>query len=86
MLDAIWSKATELINDPKEICMVPRGSTKDRIVKSSSGPRPHMVTSKKMGQYACECPNWNHLICSHTVAAAQDNDDLNILHIIFNTY
>ena len=25
VLDAIWSKATELINDPKAICMVPGG-------------------------------------------------------------
>lgn len=79
VLDAIWSTATELVNDPKAIYMVPGGSAKDRIVKSSSGPRPHMVTSKKLGQYACdsECPNWKSLkICSHTVAAAQDNDDL----------
>lgn len=59
--------------------MVPGGNEKDRIVKSSSGPRPHIVTAKKMGRYSCdtECPNFKSLgICSHTVAAAEDNGDL----------
>ena len=38
-----------------------------------------MVTKKKTGQYCCDgtCPNWKSLgICSHTVAAAEDNCDL----------
>lgn len=37
VLDAIWKKANELLNDLKAICMVP-GGNEDRIVKSSSGP------------------------------------------------
>ena len=46
-------KASELINDSKAICMVPGGNEKDRIVKSSSGPR-HTVTAKRMGRYSCD--------------------------------
>ena len=79
VLDAIWTKANELLNDPKAICMVPGGTEKDRIVKSSSGPRPHVVTAKKNGKYSCdtECPNFKSLgICSHSVATAEDNGDL----------
>ena len=80
MLNAILIKAIELLNDEKSICMVPGGNSKDRIVKSSSGPCPHIVTAKETGHYACdgECPNWKSLgVCSHSVAAAEDNNDLN---------
>ena len=80
VLDAIWAKAKELINDVNAICNVPGGSPKDRIVKSSSGPRPHVVSAKKSGQYACECPNWKSMgLCSHSVATAQVNGDLDVL-------
>ena len=76
---AIWNKTTELLNDTGSICKFPGGNTKDRMVKSTSGSRPHLVTFKKSGQYACdnECPNWKSMgVCSHSVAAAQDNNDL----------
>ena len=56
--------------------MVPGGNPKDRVVKSSSDPHPHVVIAKKMGQYSCDdqCPNCKSLgICSHSVAAAEDN-------------
>lgn len=49
------------------------------MVKSSSGQRPHLVIRKRTGQYCCDgtCPNWKSLgICSHSVAAAEDNSDL----------
>ena len=77
VLNATWTKARELLTDEKSICMVPGDNSKDCIVKSSSG---HIVTAKKTGQYACdgECPNWKSLgVCSHSVAAAEDNNDLN---------
>ena len=79
VLCAIWNKATELLNDSESICRPPGCNAKDRLVKSSSGLRPHLVTFKKGGQYACdnECPNWKSMgVCSHSVAAAQDNNDL----------
>ena len=74
---AIWSKAKDILND-HAICSVPGGDAKDRLVKSSSNPRPHMVTFKRSGQYTCDkdCPNWESLsICSHSVASAEDNGD-----------
>ena len=46
---------------------------------SSSGQRPHLVSTKKTGQYICDkaCGNWNSLsICSHTVAIAETNGEL----------
>lgn len=46
VLDAIWKKASELLKDTNSICMVPGGNSKDRIVKSNSGPRPHIVTEE----------------------------------------
>ena len=79
VLCAIWNKATELLNEPGSICKSPGGNAKDRIVKSTSGSRPHLISFKKGGQYACDsdCPNWKSLgVCSHSVAAAQDNNDL----------
>ena len=78
---AIWKKATELLNEPESICKSPGGSAKDRIVKSTSGSRPHLVLSKKGGQFVCDndCPNWKSLsVCSHSVVAAQDNHDLGL--------
>ena len=59
VLCAIWNKATELLNESESICRSPGGNAKDRIVKSTSGSRPHLVTFKKGGQYACdnECPS-----------------------------
>ena len=76
VLEAIWLKATELLNDSSAIGTVPGGGAKDRFVKSSSGNCPHMV---KNGQYACDsdCPNWKSLTCKHLlVATAEKNGDL----------
>ena len=79
VLDAIWRKAGELLSDSKAICTVPGGQCKDRIVKSSSSLASHVATARKSGEYSCDekCPNWNSLrVCSHSVAAAEDNGEL----------
>ena len=50
-----------------------------RMVKSYSGSRLHLISRKKSGQYACNnmYPNWKSLgICAHSVAAAEDNHQL----------
>lgn len=57
----------------------PGNNDKARMVKSYSGPHPHLVVCKKGGQFACHntCPNWRSLsVCAHAVAAAEDNGDL----------
>ena len=45
VLRAIWKKGTELLNELRSICKSPVGNAKDRIVKSTSGSRPHLVLS-----------------------------------------
>ena len=78
VLDAIWSKAGDILSDSMAMCTVPGGHQKDRIVKSSSSLTPHVVSAKKSGQYS-KCPNWKSLrVCSHSVAAAEDNGELQL--------
>jgi hypothetical protein len=79
VVTAIWQKASSLLTEPNAVVLAPGCDPYSRMVKSSSGQRPHMVTKKKTGQYCCDgtCPNWKSLgICSHSVAAAEDNCDL----------
>lgn len=81
VLDAIWSKAGDIISDSMAMCAVPGGHQKDRIVESSSSLTPHVVSAKKSGQYSCDdkCPNWKSLrVCSHSVAAAEENGELHL--------
>ena len=79
VLKAIWRKAYELLHEPNSISHAPGQGDNARMVKSYSGSRPHLVSRKKSGQYACDnmCPNWKSLgICAHSVAAAEDNHEL----------
>ena len=81
VLRAIWKKASELLHESKSVVIAPGHGEKSRIVRSYSGSRPHLVTRKKNGQYACDsnCPNWRSLsICAHSVAAAEDNSELHL--------
>ena len=61
VINAIWDKATELLNEPNAVCISPGNNHKNRIVKSFSSIRPHLVIARKNGQYACDndCANWN---------------------------
>ena len=79
VLKAIWKKASELLHEPNSLSLAPGQGDSARMVKSYSGSRPHLVTCKRSGQYACDnkCPNWRSLgICAHSVAAAEDNHEL----------
>jgi len=76
-------KAEQLLNSTqKQILMVPWTSNpKSRLVKSSSSPQPHMVTTdpKKNQVYRCDdkCPMYKGFsLCSHVIAAAEDNGEL----------
>lgn len=48
VLNAIWAKATELLNESNSICISPGSNHKNRMVKSFSNLRPHLVTAKKV--------------------------------------
>ena len=77
--DGIWNKAIALVSDADAITSAPGCGPKDKMVKSKTGLAPHLVTNKKESQYACDdkCPQYKSIaICSHVVAAAQTNDDL----------
>ena len=79
VLKAIWKKASELLCEPNSLALAPGQGDNARMVRSYSGSRPHLVTRKRSGQYACDdrCPNWRSLgICAHCVAAAEDNHEL----------
>ena len=74
ILKVIWNKVSELLRDPNSISFAPGQDSIACVVRSHSGPRPHLVTRKRNGQYACDnvCPNWKSLgICAHS--AAEDN-------------
>ena len=77
--DGIWNKATALVSDAEAITSAPGCGPKDKMVKSKTGVAPHLVTNKKESQYACDdkCPQFKSIaICSHVIAAAQTNNDL----------
>ena len=79
VLEGIWKKCSELLSEKNAVVKAPGHNDKARMVKSYSGPRPHLVVCKKGGQFACDntCPNWRSLgICAHAVVAAEDNGDL----------
>lgn len=40
-----WKMAAEILSSTISICVVPGGNSKNRMVKSSSGPLPHMVVA-----------------------------------------
>jgi len=66
VLTAIWMKASRLLGEPNAVLPAPGCDPCSRMVKSSSGQRPHLVIRKRSGQYCCDgmCPNWKSLgIC-----------------------
>ena len=77
----IWSKAQKLILDG-HVVMVPWSSgSKDRLVKSSTSPQPHLVTANSKDVYMCDknCQMFKGFsICSHIVATAHTNGDLKV--------
>ena len=84
-LQNIWRKAEQLLTCPqKQILSVPWSSDrKARLVKSSSTPQPHVVTSdpKNANIYRCDdkYPMYKgYSVCSHVIAAAEDNGGLQL--------
>ena len=72
-LEGIWNKASELLKTENAIVPAP-GNPNAKLVLSYKGPRPHLVTQKKDGNFVCDsdCPNWKGLgICAHAIAVAE---------------
>ena len=76
VLECIWMKSTEIITSQHKIAPAPGCSPLARMVESKSRKRPHLVTAGKGGNFFCDsdCANYKAFnICSHVVAAAENN-------------
>ena len=75
----MWDKASKLLSMDKGITAAPSDDKRARMVFSFSSKTPHFVRSRSNGQYVCDtsCIQWNSAkICSHTLAVAEINDEL----------
>ena len=76
VLQGIWKKAAELVTNPCKMSLAPGCSPLARMVESTSGNKPHLVSPGKGGKFTCdgECPNYKSFaICSHVIAVAEVN-------------
>ena len=88
VLRQIWVKAVDLIKNNK-VVPAPGCAASDRMVASTSRKKPHFVTATKDGCFECDedCPNFmQRFICSHCVAAADDNNSLEAFVKSYGTY
>ena len=84
-LKNMWNKAERLIQASGAILKVPWSSDpKARLVMSSSSEHPHLV--KALGlKYSCDdkCVMFKGFsLCSHVLAAAQQNGDLGVFYCL----
>ena len=79
-LKGIWKKAEMLLATPGNVIKIPwSDNPRSRLIKSLSSEHPHVVDVKKGYMYFCDdkCPMFkSYHICSHLVAAAEDNGEL----------
>ena len=76
VLQGIWKKAAELVTNPCKMSLAHGCSPLARMVESTSGNKPHLVSPGKGGKFTCdsECPNYKSFaICSHVIAVAEVN-------------
>ena len=78
-LEAIFHKASRLCNTVGSTQSTPGYNGKCKMVASSRKCPPHFIWGYTNGRYECDsnCPQWSSAkICSHTVAAAECNQEL----------
>ena len=81
-LQAIYKKAIELVELDGAISPAPGQKSDARMVLSYTGKRPHLVTPKRTGGFACDddCPQYSSCgVCSHVVATAVNCNKLDSL-------
>ena len=81
-LNAMWTKAVELLSTSNAITAAPGNQEKACMVISYSQVAPHLIRVESDGQYVCDsnCQQWvSSQLCSHTLAAAERNGDLSFL-------
>ena len=47
VINAIWAKVTQILNEPNAVCVSPRNNHKNCAVKSFSSIHPHLVIVRK---------------------------------------
>jgi len=79
-IEGIAKKAADILQTEGAIVSAPGQPVAARMVVSHSGKRPHLVLpKKKSGGMSCDddCPQYKSAkLCSHTVAAAESNKQL----------
>ena len=88
VLRQIWAKAADLLDNDR-VLPAPGCAASARMVASTSKKKPHFVSTTKDGRYECDedCPNFmQRFICSHCVAAAEDNHSLEAYVKNYGTY
>ena len=76
VLDGIWKKAEETVDDPNKIVPAPGFSELAQMVESKTAKQPHLVTPGKGCRFSCEneYPNYKRFgICSHVAVAEVDH-------------
>lgn len=75
-LRQMWGKAADLLSTTGQISPAPGCSPKARMVASFSQEKPHYISITSDGRFECDdkCPAFKQRrICSHCVAAAENN-------------
>lgn len=83
-LDAMWTKAIELLSTSNAITLAPGNQKKACMVLSYSQVTPHLIQTKSNGQYICDsnCQQWvSSQLCSHMLAVA---DIMVIYHLFYS--
>ena len=78
-LEGIWQKAGMILSSSSNVASAPGQPMSARMVVSSSGKRPHLVSPCKGQVFKCDndCLNFKSMsICSHTVAVASCQNKL----------
>ena len=60
VLQGIWKEAAKLVTNPCKMSLAPGCSPLARMVESTSGNKPHLISPGKGGKFTCdsECPNY----------------------------
>ncbi len=87
-LQHMWGKVENLISMDSAITCAPGSKSSAKMVMLYSSVMPHLVLQVSNGQYQCDdkCINWTTSgICSHSIAVAELNHDLDKFLRWYNT-
>ena len=72
----MWGKAESRLSTANAITPASEGCVKAKMVLSSLSEFHHLVRERSSGRYECD-ENWSSYgVCSHSIAVAEVNNDL----------